>query len=1255
MSRLVLAVLSARSDLRSRIRVVWFNSKEDSLNWQTSCRLLHRMWLSASPYLGRILLACFLVTLSLATNSSAQVSGGATVSGSASLNAACTPVCTSGLLVPSANNTLLKDQSGKTIVLTGSQTWTTFQDLGNAGATTAFDFTTYINMLKSHGHNATILWRKDLPQFCGWGAGGTWLVSDAGFPWVRSATPGASDGGNKWDLTTFNAAHFSRMRTRALQLYLNNIYAVVQLFDGLQLNGNRCGTTPPTGDGYPLTGINNINGVSDGYTSGTTGNASMNNGVPNAMTVVQVAYMQKMVDTLNDLPNVIWEVSEESGSGAGPWNTYMISQLQAYEATKPFQHPVLYPTLQSGSSDSPLYNSNATVVAPTAKVPAVASNCGTGTPACKVVINDSDHSYFGMWNDSAQTNRQYAWENFTNGFNVLFMDPGLIFAGPSNATWLNRNLCDSGVAPAHGVCSVYDTRWNNFRDNLGAIASYGNTKLNLQLATPQPAKCSTGFCLVNNSATTGQFLIYAPSGGGFTVNLLAQAGRSMVGEWFDPANLTTTSINPVAGGNTAQSFTPPWGSARDAILYLTDGGPSGGSAGLFPNIGWTQMSGTNFATVVSTYPEIIGAETGRAGIFTPWSGALFDVSRKRLCVQGGGHTDDYGNDVTCVDLSTTPASSYVLKDATHNPNLGSIFSNPSPESEAIATPNARHHYDGFIWDSHVDTYWLDGTFLSTAANGTDRVWTLNPRTLTLNGNDPTGWSLLPQSASHPAHATNGSVSHFAFVPGNETIQPFIFEIEQNVGTAWQFNDVTNTWASVASTGANACTNNTNMTTAVDTVNRVYYCIGQGKFYAVLVDSPFTTTNLSTAAGCSALISGNAPGFDYYASMRTFVGYNGGTTVYTYTPGNPGSCATQTISGGPTTVQTPNGTYKKFSFDSADGVFVSCNSLTEDCFALRLDSNATQMAADWTARSTAAGVVRAENFSNTALFSNHVATNVNGAHASPNNGNLPIQDCTTSTSNSGCSARMTVPAQTGPNASGEFYVLFGPDGAEQHFAQNTTFYMQMHYKVSSEVAGQHPTGTYRKDFVVAVPGNTCQGEELTQIDYVGNGYPGMYTHCGAPTFQVPLSGAFSSDLLNEQGDNCLSSYGTSQCSAPVDTGWNCHFVTANNTSTSCFNYPMNTWITFYCKFQIGTFNTNTSSTNCWEALPGQPYKQYEKFLNFPISFSAPAGDSGFFSFVDLVAYYTARSGGTAYGQSGFVWYGDVIVSTNPISPPMGPVN
>ncbi len=162
-----------------------------------------------------------------------------------------------------------------------------------------------------------------------------------------------------------------------------------------------------------------------------------------------------------------------------------------------------------------------------------------------------------MWNDSAQTNRNYVWENFANGNQVMFMDPYLIY-------WTsgNRNLCQS---PSNGVCSGPDSRWNNMRDNLGYTVNYAN-KMDLLKMTPQGGLSSTGYCLAQTPSVGAEYLVYAPNGGSFTVNLSATT-RVLNVEWFAPSSGTTTSGGNVSGGST-QTFTPPF--SGDAVLYLVD-------------------------------------------------------------------------------------------------------------------------------------------------------------------------------------------------------------------------------------------------------------------------------------------------------------------------------------------------------------------------------------------------------------------------------------------------------------------------------------------------------------------------------------------------------------------------------------------------------------------------------------------------------------------------------------------------------------
>jgi hypothetical protein len=79
-----------------------------------------------------------------------------------------------------------------------------------------------------------------------------------------------------------------------------------------------------------------------------------------------------------------------------------------------------------------------------------ATSCGSGNPACKVNVNDSHHSYFGMWNDTAQQNRNCAWQNFMNCNQVLFMDPYVVYH-----LCERRNLC---VSPSNAICRGPDTQ-----------------------------------------------------------------------------------------------------------------------------------------------------------------------------------------------------------------------------------------------------------------------------------------------------------------------------------------------------------------------------------------------------------------------------------------------------------------------------------------------------------------------------------------------------------------------------------------------------------------------------------------------------------------------------------------------------------------------------------------------------------------------------------------------------------------------------
>src|SRR5260221_8760305 len=323
-------------------------------------------------------------------------------------------------------------------------------------------------------------------------------------PWLRTGPGRASDGKLKFDLTKFNQPYFDRLLDRVQQLNAAGIYAGVYLFSGEWLLRFRF-----SGDGYPFTGSNNVNGIDDGG-----GTASVTMTTPNPITAFQDAYVKKVIDTLNIQPNVLWVVSQEAPPGSEWWNSRLISLIRSYEAGKPLKHPIGYGVL-SDNKDETILNSDADWIAPAARISPTAS-CGSGHPSCKVNINDSDHSYFGIWNDSPQINRNYFWINFTQGNQTLFMDPYIVYYPREN-----RNLCPS---PVNGIGSGPDARWKNVRDTMGYIRDYAD-RVNLAAMTPQEKLSSTGHILANTNSSNSEFLVYAPSGGKFTVDLSSSSGQ----------------------------------------------------------------------------------------------------------------------------------------------------------------------------------------------------------------------------------------------------------------------------------------------------------------------------------------------------------------------------------------------------------------------------------------------------------------------------------------------------------------------------------------------------------------------------------------------------------------------------------------------------------------------------------------------------------------------------------------------------------
>ena len=395
-----------------------------------------------------------------------------------------------------------------------------------------FNYTAFLNFLVARNHNFFRLWRAENAR--GGEAGPNFWFDP--MPYQRSTTCCAFDGGNKFDLTKFNQSYFDRLRQRVIAAGDKGIYVSIMLFDGWSVETKMSNHNPWAGHPYKLSNnINNINGDVNNDNQGGETHTLTNSQV----TALQEAYVRKVIDSVNDLDNVLYEISNESPGNSEAWQYHLINYIKSYEAAKPKQHPVGMTVEYPGGNNQDLYNSPADWIS----LAGNGINIDTYTPPAatgnKVILADTDH-LCGICG-----NRQWVWKSFTRGENPIFMDV---------------------YDPATTSRGAYLPPTGNevdIRNNLGYTRSYAS-RINLAAMTPQPSLCSSGFCLAKATGSAAEYLVYLPGGGSVNVNLSSTQGTLAV-EWLNPTTGVKTAGNTVNGGAT-RTLTAPF--SGDAVLYL---------------------------------------------------------------------------------------------------------------------------------------------------------------------------------------------------------------------------------------------------------------------------------------------------------------------------------------------------------------------------------------------------------------------------------------------------------------------------------------------------------------------------------------------------------------------------------------------------------------------------------------------------------------------------------------------------------------
>ncbi len=452
--------------------------------------------------------------------------------------------------------------TGNAVFLHGVDHFRSRQEFDNNGIV-PLDFDAFLAQLKQFDHNFLRLWvwehfwrKLESPK------GNVGVQSSVILPphvYQRTGPGTAIDGLPKFDLSAFDQAYFDRLRHRVIAAGESGMWVSVMLFQGWSIQG--AGTFANSQwEGHPLNKENNINEIDGDYDEDGRG-WDVHTRINPLVNRIHDIYVKKVIDTVGDLDNVLFEISNETIATATrgavhhvshvrDWAYHLIHLIHDYERQKEYgPHPVGLSSFRPLPDDPMSENWNQYLFDSPAEYISPNGTPWTGDdhwrndppviPGYKVVIADTDHIHPSMHGGPGM--RSWQWRTFTRGhsLNAVAGDP------EQGHAWVSRD--DSASMQA---------------------MSYYVARVDLARMKPHSRLSSTRYCLADPGNV---YIVYQPTLGlegshrGFPFELDLQPGAYDY-EWFNPETNQVLETGKMQWDEGISTFTPPFND--HAVLFL---------------------------------------------------------------------------------------------------------------------------------------------------------------------------------------------------------------------------------------------------------------------------------------------------------------------------------------------------------------------------------------------------------------------------------------------------------------------------------------------------------------------------------------------------------------------------------------------------------------------------------------------------------------------------------------------------------------
>jgi len=413
------------------------------------------------------------------------------------------------------------------------------------------DYQGYVDALASRGINTTMIW-----SYMGATASSLQGDSRIGYdspeywPWA-----GSPDNGS-FDVTQFNQTYFDSLKSFVAYAEQKSVLVLITVHDG----GAKWsfGGGHPFNDGYgngPLTAVEQYTELHD-YDNEmpATYDASWTRQQKNQY--FQERFCEKLISELQPYSNVMYEMFNE---GRKP-----------YDDTQRKRHEEHFMAFFKARGDNVVFTN--------------ADHIDAGydphsQPNADVV------SWHGDWGDR--------FADFQGGFNQAPAMPyfqtepvpgwdgtnltideiraGMWQVVMAGAGWVAQNDASFGWDPNATIASQAAVR-DSLYDTVGICSRFFNGgKVHFWNMKPDGSLSETGICLAEEGR---EYVVYAPDGGTFWLDLSGAGTDEFTAQWYDPRTGQWSAARTVEGG-ALRSFTAPDG--QDWVLHVT---PEPSSVGL---------------------------------------------------------------------------------------------------------------------------------------------------------------------------------------------------------------------------------------------------------------------------------------------------------------------------------------------------------------------------------------------------------------------------------------------------------------------------------------------------------------------------------------------------------------------------------------------------------------------------------------------------------------------------------------------------